>query len=175
MSLSNKLERSLELVSALKKENQELLTDGGPEYTSIANWQAYCWIHEERNYKKMTPFLENHQNLVEQKTGFDILDDRLKKTLAKKENLLQVLEHPKIPLHNNAAELAVRRMVRKRDISYQTISVKGTRTKDAFMSVIETAIKLRVNVFQYLFDRLNKNHAIQSLAHTIYPLYAPGF
>jgi hypothetical protein len=104
MSLSNKLERSLELVSALKKENQELLTDGGPEYTSIANWQAYCWIHEERNYKKMTPFLENHQNLVEQKTGFDILDDRLKKTLAKKEKLLQVLEHPKIPLHNNAAE-----------------------------------------------------------------------
>jgi hypothetical protein len=194
---------------------QGLLTDGGPEYASIANWQAYCWIHEERNYKKMTPFFENHQNLVEQKreeiwsfydklaayktlsheeqdaiktylstefdtifeqkTGFDILDDRLKKTLAKKEKLLQVLEHPKIPLHNNAAELAVRRMVRKRDISYHTISVKGTRTKDAFMSVIETAIKLRVNVFQYLFDRLNKNHAIQSLAHTIYPLDAPGF
>jgi len=184
-----------------------LVTDCGPEYKGIAKWQSYCWIHEERNYKKMTPFIKDHQKMVEhkrsqiwkfydklltykklnwyeqqaskeglstefdqifgQKTGFERLDYRLKKTLAKKEKLLQVLEHPTVPLHNNAAELAVRRMVRKRDISYHTISVLGTRTKDAFMSVIETAIKLGVCAFEYLFDRLNRKQSINSLAQMI--------
>jgi Transposase IS66 family len=38
-------------------------------------------------------------------SGYWALDDRIAKTRAKKDGLLQVLAHPEIPLHNNAAEL----------------------------------------------------------------------
>ena len=51
-------------------------------------------------------------------SGYDALDDRIQKTRAHKDELLMVLLHPEIPLHNNAAELAVRRQVRQRDVSF---------------------------------------------------------
>ena len=41
------------------------------------------------------------------KTGYDDLDQRIAKTRTKKTALLQVLQHPELPLHNNASELAV--------------------------------------------------------------------
>jgi len=47
-------------------------------------------------------------------TGYADLDRRIDKTRDKKEALLQVLEHPELPLHNNASELAVRQRVRKK-------------------------------------------------------------
>ena len=40
-------------------------------------------------------------------TGYEALDERIAKSREDQESLLQVLEHPEIPLHNNAAELAV--------------------------------------------------------------------
>ena len=47
-------------------------------------------------------------SLFGQQTDYDLLDDRLQKTLAKKESLLLVLKYPEIPLHNNPAELEAR-------------------------------------------------------------------
>ena len=183
---------------------QFLLTDAGPEYRGIAPYQALCWIHEERHYKKMLPTLQINQTAVEkvrkeiwelykklldfkdlskeeqkeairnefdeifdQTTIYEALNDRLAKTKAKKQKLLLVLEYPQIPLHNNAAELAVRRKVRKRDISLHTMSKTGTQTREAFMSVIETAIKLGVNAFEYLYDRVTKTYQMDSLAQLI--------
>ena len=57
--------------------------------------------------------------LFSTKTGYGQLDERISKTKEKKENLLMVLTLPEIPLHNNAAELAARAKVRKRDVSLQ--------------------------------------------------------
>ncbi|MBC8444353.1 transposase [Candidatus Woesearchaeota archaeon] len=54
------------------------------------------------------------------KTGYLELDKRIEKTKNKKSELLLILDYPEIPLHNNAAELAVRVQVRKRDVSLQT-------------------------------------------------------
>jgi hypothetical protein len=48
-------------------------------------------------------------------TGYDDLDKRIAKSRAKKASLLLVLQYPELPLHNNAAELAVRQRVRKRE------------------------------------------------------------
>ena len=80
---------------------------------------------------------------------------------------MRVLHLPHLPLHNNQAELAVRRKVRKRDISLHTMSDLGTAAQDAFMSVVETAIKLGVNVFDYLYDRLSNKNVMPSLADLI--------
>ena len=88
------------------------------------------------------------------------------------EELLAVLDHPALPLHNNAAELAVRQIVRKRDISLHTWSEKGTRVRDAFLTIIETANKLGVSAIQYISDRISKKYEMPSLASLVAEKYA---
>lgn len=58
-------------------------------------------------------------------TGYAALDARIALTRAKKDDLLRVLAHPELPLHNNPAELAARRRVRKRDASFGPRSDAG--------------------------------------------------
>lgn len=100
-------------------------------------------------------------------TGYDALDKRIAMTKAKKDYLLLVLKHPKIPLHNNTAEIAARSQARKRDISFHTMSQKGTQAKDTFMTIVETAKKHGVNVYNYLYDRITKKYTMPSLATLI--------
>jgi hypothetical protein len=100
-------------------------------------------------------------------TGYSALDARISATLAKKEALLMVLEHPELPLHNNDCELAARARVRKRDVSLQTRTPEGTRSWDTFMTLAATARKLGVNFFDYLRDRISKTNEMPSLASLI--------
>jgi len=105
-------------------------------------------------------------------TGYDELDERIAKTKSQKDNLLVVLEHPEIPLHNNPAELGARSQARRRDISLQTINEKGTYAKDAWMTIIHTATQLKVNVFGYIKDRISKTMEMTPLAQVITDLKA---
>ena len=89
-------------------------------------------------------------------TGYDVLDQRIAKTRAKKQALLLVLDHPFLPLHNNGSELGARFQARMRDINYQTVSPNGTKSKDTFATIVLTARKLKVNVYQYIYDRVTK-------------------
>ena len=100
-------------------------------------------------------------------SGYDALDDRIKKTRAHKDELLMVLSHPEIPLHNNAAELAARRRVRKRDVSFGPRSELGKNCWDTFMTLSGTAAKLGVNFYHYLKDRLSAAGEIPPLAALI--------
>jgi hypothetical protein len=100
-------------------------------------------------------------------TGYNELDDRIKKTLQKKEQLLVVLTYPEIPLHNNDMELGARVCVRKRDVSLHTMTDEGTRANDTFLTIVQTCKKLGVNPFQYIMDRINKTYQMPSLSQTI--------
>ena len=100
-------------------------------------------------------------------TGYDALDQRIAKTKTKKNNLLMVLAHPEIPLHNNPAELGARQRVRKRDISFGPRSLDGTACWDTFMTLVATAKKLKVSFFAYIFDRVSGANALPSLAEII--------
>ena len=60
-------------------------------------------------------------------SGYQELDERKRLTAAKVVELLPVLAHPELPLHNNAAELAARTMVQRRNISYATQTTEGTK------------------------------------------------
>lgn len=108
------------------------------------------------------------------RTGYDALDKRIAMTKAKKEYLLLVLKHPKIPLHNNTSEIAARCQARKRDSSFHTMSQKGTEAKDTFMTIVETAKKHGVNVYTYLYDRITKKYAMPSLATLIKQSSSPN-
>jgi hypothetical protein len=100
-------------------------------------------------------------------TGYAALDQRIAKTNAKKEILLLVLQFPELPLHNNAAELAVRQRVRKRDVSFGPRTKAGVRAWDTFASLAATTKKLGINFFQYLQDRVSATHQIPPLSDLV--------
>jgi hypothetical protein len=100
-------------------------------------------------------------------SGYELLDERKKLTSAKVSALLLVLEHPELPLHNNPAELAARTMVQRRNISYATQTIEGTKAWDTFMSLVATTRKLGISFFLYLRDRICEARNIPSLATMI--------
>ena len=101
--------------------------------------------------------------LFTSKTGYEQLDERKRLTALKVDELLLVLEHPELPLHNNPAELAARTMVRRRNISYATQTQQGTKAWDIFMSLVDTARKLGISFFEYMRDRISRVGNIPSL------------
>jgi hypothetical protein len=64
--------------------------------------------------------------------------------------LLLVLQYPELPLHNNAAELAVRQRVRKRDVSFDPRTHEGVHAWETFMTLAATARKLGGSFYVYL-------------------------
>lgn len=181
-----------------------LVSDDAPQFRHLTLKQMLCWVHEGRHYKKLTPHVAYHQQILadvlqqfwafyhalqayraapdpalaqqlrdqfdalfSQTTDYDQLNDRLAKTLAHKERLLVVLDHPELPLHNNPAELGARQRVRKRDVSFGPRSESGRVAWDTFMTVSETAKKLGVSFYQYVFDRVSQRNMLPPLADMI--------
>lgn len=133
-------------------------------------WRYY---HALQRYKAAPSARERRrldgwfERLFDERTGYRALDERIAKTRAKKAALLQVLNHPEIPLHNNAAELAARARVRKRDISFGPRTAAGRQAWDTFQSLAATAKKLGVRFYDYILDRISRKHALPSLADLI--------
>jgi hypothetical protein len=126
----------------------------------LAYQQAPCEAERQR--------LESmFDRLFTRQTGFWTLDKRLQMTHAKKDQLLAVLEHPEVPLHNNPAELAVRRRVRKRDFSFGPRTADGAKAWDTFHTLAATAQKLDVSFYQYIHDRVSGAHQVPALADLI--------
>ncbi|MCO5383583.1 MAG: hypothetical protein NHB15_17165 [Methanosarcina barkeri] len=148
-----------------------LLSDDARQFKQIA-YNA-CWIHDGRNYKKLRPTVPYHKEKLEafldRYWDFygELCEERICKTKENKEHLLKVLILPEIPLHNNAAELAARAKVRKRDVSLQTKTDDGTRANDTFMTIVQTAKKLSVSAYDYIFDRVSSTFEMISLAKLI--------
>ena len=105
--------------------------------------------------------------LFTRRTGYLALDERIAKTWANQELLLVVLDHPDLPLHNNAMELAARRRVRKRDVSFGPQSRAGAQAWDTFQTIIATATKLGVQVYAYFLGRLMAPATTPTLADHI--------
>lgn len=105
--------------------------------------------------------------LFSTKTGYAALDERIARTLSKKKALLLPLIFPFLPLHNNPAELGARAQARMRDVNLQTVSENGTKTKDTFATIVQTARKHSVNIYNYVYDRVTKKFEMPSLANLI--------
>jgi hypothetical protein len=110
---------------------------------------------------------QRFDDLFATQTGYADLDARIAKTQAKKDALLMVLKHPELPLHNNPAELAARRRVRKRDVSFGPRTEEGKQAWDTFMTLADTAKKLGVSFYHYIFDRVSQANRIPKLADLI--------
>lgn len=110
-----------------------------------------------------------------QKTNSSSLNLALKRIYDNKAELLLVLERPDIPLHNNAAENAIREYVKKRKISGGTRSDKGRQCRDTFTSLKKTCRKLGVSFWLYLKDRIEQTSTVADLSELIrQQVLAPG-
>jgi hypothetical protein len=119
--------------------------------------QAPC---EEKKRELETRFDE----LFSTRTCYQSLNQALKRIAQNKRELLLVLDHPDIPLHNNLSERDIREYVKKRKISGSTRSDLGRCCRDTFTSLKKTCRKLKVSFWEYLKDRLLGTHTIQPLA-----------
>ncbi len=100
-------------------------------------------------------------------TCFTSLNLALERLRRNKAELLLVLEHPELPLHNNLSERDIREYVKKRKISGSTRSDAGRRCRDTFTSLKKTCRKLGVSFWEYLLDRVRGTGAIPPLAELI--------
>jgi hypothetical protein len=133
-------------------------------------WKLYRKLlayRQHPNQEEAGSLRGEFERLFEQTTGYQQLDERKALTLAKKDPLLVVLSHPEILLHNNPAELGARQRVRKRDVSLQARTREGIGAWDTFQTLVSTAKKLEVNIFQYLYDRVAQTNVLPSLASLI--------
>ncbi len=151
------------------ERHKEILSDVMEQY-----WDFYDTLLA---YKAGSKEYQQHQKeLIKQKfdsifnqtTGYFQLNECLERTKKNKDKLLAVLDHPALPLHNNAAELGARRIVRKRDISLHSWSVTGTLVRDAFMSIVETCLKLNISPFNYIEDRITGKYSMPTISSLIY-------
>jgi FtsZ-binding cell division protein ZapB len=133
-------------------------------------WDFYRELLQYKNDptpEKSEELWAEFDQIFSTRTNYKALDDRIAKTKAKKSELLKVLKYPELPLHNNDAELGARGQVRKRDVSLHTMTDEGTRANDTFSTIVQTAKKLGVSVYDYIHDRVSKNFNMTSLAELI--------
>jgi len=136
------------------------------------------YYHELLDYRENPSHAERFrleaafEDLFSTQTGYVLLDKQIVKSRAKKASLLLVLKHPELPLHNNASELAVRRRVRKRDVSFGPRTDDGRKAWDTFMTLAETSRKLGISFYAYLCDRISDRHATPPLADLV--MFAVG-
>jgi hypothetical protein len=129
-------------------------------------WELYA---EMKAYKKLPgeerkALLEKRfEELCKSKTCFISLNIALKRLYKNKSELLMVLEHPGIPLHNNLSENDIREYVKKRKISGSTRSDSGRLCRDTFTSLKKTCRKLGVSFWEYLTDRVTGKNDIPPL------------
>lgn len=149
------------LVGYHQKLLDQFLDDFWDYYRKLLTYRE-C-PNEEMASKLKSEFLR----IFSSHSGYQELDQRKELTRAKIRELLLVLEHPELPLHNNPAELAARTMVQRRNISYGTQTELGTKAWDTFMSLVDTTRKLGISFFEYVADRISETRNIPPLATII--------
>ncbi len=135
-----------------------------------AFWDFYHQLLSYRldpNPEEQKRLSDKFNQLFDTKTGYEALDERIAKTREKKTELLQILTHPEIPLHNNQAELGARQQKPKQNVSFGPRSLKGAKVWDTGLSIVRTAAQLGVNIFAYFYDRVSGANEMPSLADLI--------
>jgi hypothetical protein len=133
----------------------------------------WCYYQRLKAYRKK-PTARKRQRLERRfdelflsSTGWAELNEALRTIHTKKAELLLVLDHPELPLHNNLSEGDIRQFAKMRKISGSTRSENGRRCRDTFLSLKTTCRKLGVSFWQYLQDRIQGLHQILPLPELI--------
>jgi Transposase IS66 family len=133
-------------------------------------WELYrdLKVYQQQPQPEQIPLLTaRFEALCGQRTIYPSINTVLNEMREHQADLLRVLEHPEVPLHNNASESDIRDYVKKRKISGSTRSDDGRRCRDTFASLKKTCRKLRIRFWEYLRDRIRGLGQIPRLADLI--------
>ena len=159
-------ERCLAKLVGFNEKQREAL-----EQVRLQLWDFYQVLKaykESPAENKKEEILERFDAIFTQKFSyFQTLTGALKRLYRNKEELLLVLEHPYIPLHNNLSERDIRDYVKKRKISGSTRSKLGRMCRDTFASLKKTCSKLGISFWSYLKDRHSGKDIIPPLFEVI--------
>lgn len=166
----NIFQHALCWIHAERKIN-ELIPSNDIQSQAVQGARERFWaIYKDLKVYKQSPTAEAKKQIeqqfdafVQKKTDYTTLNLVLKRMKLNRKELLLVLEHPKIPLHNNLSENDIREYVKKRKISGSTRSDEGRRCRDTFTSLKKTCKKLGLGFWDYLTDRLSRQNIIPPL------------
>lgn len=122
---------------------------------------------ENPNEERKRELYPKFDILFSAKTGYDLLDARIELTRGKRTQLLTVLEHPEVPLHNNLSENGLREIVLKRKISYGTKTVRGSAAWENYMTISATCKTLKISFFKYIKEIFSCQRQAPKLADLI--------
>jgi uncharacterized coiled-coil protein SlyX len=146
------------------------------ERENIADMQGLLWeYYQKLKQYQQQPSIENSLSLQGE---FDeifgrcyirhgLLNHILNQIINRKIELLQVLNCPEFPLHNNAAETDIREYVTRRKISGGTRSELGRKARDTFVGLKKTCRKLGISFWNYLTSRLHGDEQVIPLSEVI--------
>jgi hypothetical protein len=158
-------ERVFAKLVGINDAQREALDAGRTEIWEIyAELKAYKTAPDEQ---KKAEIDARFDELCVTKTCFVSLNLALARLHRNKAELLLVLEHPGIPLHNNLSERDIREYVKKRKISGSTRSDEGRRSRDTFASLKKTCRKQLISFWEYINDRVRNAHKISPLPELI--------
>jgi hypothetical protein len=137
----------------------------------ILQWQelyelAKAYGHDPTQEKK-DAIRQAFDRLTAATTGYEQADKQLTLTRKKRKRLLLFLDYPLVPLQNNQAERDLREFVILRKISGETKSQQGDRSIERHLSIIQTAKKQGLNVFETLHGLLTGNLPLSVLTANI--------
>jgi GAF domain-containing protein len=140
-------------------------------WTLYQELKAY---QQEPEASRKAELTSRFETLCASVTGFPSVDGVLGEMKGSQADLLRVLEHPEVPLHNNTSESHIREYVTKRKVSGGTRSELGRRCRDTFTSLKKTCRCLGVNFWEYLSDRVRRAGVVPRLAELIRRAAAEG-
>jgi len=133
-------------------------------------WDFYCGL---KAYKKKPSIKDKNllsdmfDKIFNVSSNYSKLNNRLKLTYEKKEELLLVLDYPEIDIHNNLSENGIRPAVIKRKISNGTRTKKGTIAWENHLSIISTCKKHNIRYFDYILNIFKEIKHPNSLSQLI--------
>ena len=146
------------------------------ERDNIAEMQGLLWdYYQELKQYQQQSSTESSSNLwgkFDEVFGrcylqHGLLNHVLNQIRNHKIELLQVLDCPEFPLHNNAAETDIREYVTRRKISGGTRSELGRKARDTFVGLKKTCRKLGISFWNYLTSRLHGDEQVIPLSEVI--------
>jgi len=140
------MERPLRKISCSNQQVEEEL-----KQVRSAIWALYDKLKETS--LSLVGKEEVHQmydNLIRMKTMSPEINVVIGNFATYREEMLKVLDHPGLPLHNNDSERDIRGVAKRRNISGSTKSDLGRKFRDGLLTIKQTCFRLGHNFWDYL-------------------------
>ena len=142
------MERPLRKVSASSELVQKEL-----DMVRKAIWELYRMLKESALTQTGREEIEKQYDaLVAMKSMSPAITGVIESFREYRDEMLKVLDHPGLPLHNNDSERDIRGFVKRRKISGSTKSEKGRKFRDGLASLKQTCFRLGLSFWEYSLE-----------------------